>query len=308
MSPMSPEIALPATTERFELGEGPVWDPVRQHLLWVDITRGLVLTGRLDREGHVTVVDSVAVDQTVGAVAVSESGEWIVAGANRLFVRQTSGRIVPGHRLVVEGGRRRLNDGKPDPSGSFVVGTLSYEPGSVSEELIRVDAVSVVQTIDRDLGQANGLAWSVDNKTFYNVDSDRRVVFKRAYDNNARTFGPREVHIEVTEGVPDGLCVDAENCLWVALWGVGKVVRYAADGLKTDSVHVPAPHTSSVAFAGLDREVMIITTARFGLTQEQLAGSPTSGSLFSFVPRVPGHPVSLWNANSSESPYPKDRQ
>ena len=299
MSTVASRVAHFATTERFELGEGPVWDPFRKQLLWIDITRGLVVTGRLESNGHVRVLDEVMIDSTVGAVAVAESGEWIVAGNQQLFTRRPDGQILAGPRLIAEGERRRLNDGKPDPGGSFVVGTLSLDPGSHREELMSLETNGDTRRIDDDLGQANGLAWSVDGQTLYNVDSDRRIVFKREYDSKSRAFGARSVHIEVADGVPDGLCTDAEGCLWVAIWGCGKVVRFSGDGQAIECVRVPAPHTTSVAFAGTSLDLLIITTARFGLTHEQLTEYPRSGSLFAFSPRVPGLALSPWNAESS---------
>ena len=175
-----------ATHERYVLAEGPTWDPVREELLWVDVEAGLVVAGILGADGRITVRETVALGETVGAVAVTETGDWVIAGAERLYVRSPDGGLRPGRRILPPGSGRRLNDGKPDPAGRFVVGTLSLTgDDSVTEELflVRDDGLEL---IDADLTLSNGLAWSADGGTLYSVDTVRRVVNRRPSGSGRR--------------------------------------------------------------------------------------------------------------------------
>lgn len=278
-----------------ELGEGPVWDPIRQELLWLDIRRGTVHVGELDATGRVTQTDSVAFSETVGSLAVAVDGTWIVAGAHGVFPHPGD-RLGDAVALIGDGEARRTNDGKPDPAGRFVVGTLALEGESTSEVLVRIDAAGVT-VIDDDLTLSNGLAWSDDGATMYSVDTLRGLIYARDYDPESGAVGERRTFLEITDGFPDGICLDAEEHIWVAVWGSGQARRYAPTGELVDVIEVPAPHVSSVAFAGSGLDTLIITTATQDLTDEQLEQYPLSGQLFSFAPDVGGLPVPLWNGH-----------
>lgn len=284
-----------------ELGEGPVWDPIRQVVLWVDIRRGLVFAGRLDVQGRIVDVDHVPFPGTVGAVAVAEDGSWIVATAHTLIVHPVAGPMRELARIIPAGGARRTNDGKPDPAGRFLIGTLSLDDDSETEVLTRLEQDGTLTTIDDDLTLSNGLAWSPDGSTLNSVDTLRRVVFARSYDVVTGTTGERRILIEFPDGYPDGMCSDADGFLWIAMWGMGAVRRYRPDGVLDRSIRVPAPHVSSVAFAGPDLDTLIITTATQDLTEEQLAAAPLSGKLFTVRPGVRGLAVPLWSGITDTS-------
>ena len=283
-----------ANAEVHLLAEGPYWDPVRERLLWVDIQRGLVFRGRLDDDGLIEIEERVEFPTTVGSVAVAESGEWIVAAAEEIIVRSPAGSLEFGPRVLPAGSGRRLNDGKPDPAGRFVVGSLSLG-GPSRQVLARVEADGSVTTIDDDLTLSNGLAWSADGGTLYSVDTGTQRIFTRSYDPTTGETGPRSVLVEFAHGHPDGICLDAEEHLWVAVWGLGAVHRYAPDGELVSVTKVPAPHTSSVAFAGPDLATLVVTTATQDLDATQLARSPGSGRIFTIVPGVCGLPQPLWS-------------
>jgi sugar lactone lactonase YvrE len=230
----------------------------------------------------------------VGAVAVAADGSLLVAAQERLVVLLPDGTRRDGPRIVPAGERRRLNDGGADPAGRFVVGTLSLDGPSEREVLVRVAADGRLTGLDDDLTQSNGLAWSADGGTMYSVDTLRRTVFVRDYDAATGTVGERRVHLRVEDGLPDGIALDAADHLWVAVWGAGEVRRYAPDGTLTERLAVPAPHTSSVAFAGDDLRTLVITTAFAELEAEQRRTHPDSGRLFTTRVTVPGLPVPLW--------------
>jgi sugar lactone lactonase YvrE len=286
--------ATPATTERFRLGEGPVWDAARRRLLWVDIEGGAVLEGALDG-GAITVTNRIAFDSMVGAVTVAADGTLLVAAQERLVVVHPDGMREDGPRVVPAGESRRCNDGKTDPAGRFLVGTLSLAGPSEREVLVRLEAGGRLTVLDDDLALSNGLAWSSDGRRMFSVDTQRRTVSVRDYDPGSGAVGPRRVHLRLEDGFPDGIAMDAAGHLWVAIWGGGEVRRFTPDGTMADRVATGAPHTSSVAFAGQDLRTLVITTATSELSDEQLRAHPDSGRLLTVPVDVPGLPVAPWD-------------
>lgn len=258
-----------ATGAGYFLGEGPVWDAGRQRLLWVDIMAGHVHEGRLLGD-RIETVRTLSFEGSVGAVAVAESGDLLVAERETLTRVHPDGRRAPLVRVLPEGAPGRLNDGAVDPSGRFLVGSL----GNGREVLVRFEGGGCA-TIDDDLTLSNGLAWSPAGDRFYSVDTLSRTVYVRDYPD-----GGRSVLFTVDDGHPDGLCVDAGGDLWLAVWGGGRVERRSPEGELLAIVEVDAPHTSSVAFAGPDLDVLVITTATQDLSPAGLARHPLSGRLF----------------------------
>jgi sugar lactone lactonase YvrE len=295
--------ATPATSERFRLGEGPLWDAPRDRLLWVDIEGGAVLEGVLEA-GAVTVTGRVEFGQMVGAVAAAADGTLLVAAQERLVVVRPDGARDDGPRVVPAGERRRLNDGGTDPAGRFLVGTLSLAGPSEREMLVRLEVDGRLTVLDDDLALSNGLAWSVDGRRMFSVDTLRGTVSVRDYDPGSGAVGPRRVHLRLEGGFPDGIAMDAADHLWVAVWGGGEVRRYAPDGALVERVATGAPHTSSVAFAGPDLRVLVVTTATSELTEAQLRAHPDSGRMLTVPVEVPGLPVAPWRgpAGSGEPP------
>lgn len=279
-----------ATGESLFLAEGPTWDPIRGCILWVDIMAGSVYSGRFTFGGGILVEERVPFPDTAGAVAVSRDGEWVVAGAHRLYFRSVDGAITAGPALI-DGQDRRFNDGKPDPAGGFLVGTKG--PTS-SEQLLRVAPDGCVVVLDDDLSLSNGLAWTRDGRLLYTVDTLTRRIHVRDYDPHSGEAGERRVFVELAVGYPDGMTMDAADHLWVAIWGEGCVIRISPDGEVVGRVDVPAPHTSCPVFAGPDLDTLVITTATEGLTAEQLAQFPLSGRLFTVKTGHRGNHPHLW--------------
>jgi sugar lactone lactonase YvrE len=275
------------------LGEGPVWDATRNRVLWLDIRRGLVLTGTLQADGSVDIVDRTEFGQTVGAIGVAQTGEWIVAGAEELLVRRTDGSVTNGPRVLPSSSGRRLNDGKVDPAGRFVVGSLSLDGPSDKEILVRVAGDGSITELDSDLTLANGMAWTANGSRMYSIDTLAQTVYLRSYNPSSGAVGPRQVFLQI-HGFPDGMCLDAKEHLWIAIWGSGEVRRYSPEGELVATIKLPAPHVSSVAFAGPVLETLVITTATQDLSDEQLAEYPDSGRLFTVNAGVLGLPETAW--------------
>lgn len=284
-----------ANDEVFELAEGPLWDPVRSELLWVDIDAGLVLRGRLNEDDAIEIVGRITLPRTVGAVAVAPDGALVLAIGEEVWRRSRGGELRRIARVCDSAGARRLNDGKPDPAGRFVVGTLLRTGRSDAETLVRIEHDGSVTTLDDDLTLSNGLAWSGDGRRLYSADTYARRVHVRDYDAETGETGVRSIHLSFDEGAPDGMCMDADDHLWIAMWGLGQVRRYAPDGSLVARVDLPAPHTTCPAFAGPDLDVLVITTATENLTPEQRRRFPDSGRLFTLRPGVRGQAPRLWS-------------
>ena len=283
------------------LAESPFWDSARHQLLWVDIERGDVFAGTLGTDGLLAIAEQVSLGGRVGAVAAARDGGWIIAADEGLTLRARDGQPRVWMRILDSHGARRLNDGKPDPEGRYLVGTLSLADPSESEQLFVVDRHDSVRVVDHDLTQSNGLAWSPDGRLLYSVDTLRRRIYVRPYDARSTQWGSRELFTEtVGDAYPDGICTDADGHLWVAMWGGGEVRRYSPFGDFVDSIEVPAPHISSVAFAGPLLDTLVITTARHGLSPEQIARYPDSGKIFTCQPGVLGITQSLWHGATGE--------
>ena len=282
--------AMPASAERFLLGEGPVWDAERGRLFWIDIDDGAVLIGRLDGD-RVLVEERLDFAGTVGSVAVAADGRLLVAAERDLVVVNPDGSRSSVTSLIPDTEQRRLNDGKTDPAGRFLVGTCPTAERNQEEWLKRIEHDGAVTTIDNGLGLSNGLAWSCNGTRFYSIDSFRHVVWVRDYDPATGAVGERSAFVHIEDGYPDGMCSDAEDHLWIAVYGRGEVRRFSPDGNLIAVVRVAALQTTSVAFAGPERDVLVITTAGRGLTPEELIKHPDSGRLFTARVGVQGaHP------------------
>jgi len=264
-------IAQPAGAEAYALGEGPVWDPDRDRLLWVDILGGVVHAGRLSPE-RITVTETWKFDDLACAVAVSAAGELLVAERGGVLRVKTDGTRTPVADLRKAGSR--LNDGAVDPQGRFVVGGMALNDARGTQTLVRLDG-DAVTVLDDDLTLSNGLAWSPDGTTLYSIDSIPGVIYARDYPDGTR----REL-FRISDGLPDGLCVDRLGNLWIAIWGRGRIEHRTPGGDLLAVVEVTAPHTTSCAFAGPDLDVLVITTATQDLSPTDLTRYPASGRLF----------------------------
>jgi sugar lactone lactonase YvrE len=294
--------AEPVTEQRYGLGEGPIWDDAQQRILWVDILVGRVLIGELDRD-RVRLLDSHEFEDSVGCVFPTRDGGLLVACGYRFAVVTTDGRKLFGPHVVLDRRASRFNDGACDPTGRCLAGTLSLTKREGHENLYRLDQAGGIEVIAAGLTLSNGLAWSPNGETMYHVDSVPGVVWSLPYDGDSGNVGQRTVLLEINDGIPDGLCVDREGNLWLAIWGGGEVRCYSPAARLLARVPVPAPNTSSVAFIGAARDKLLITTASEGLTEAEITRHPDSGRLFLAEVNSSGVATHAWSGSSDALPW-----
>jgi sugar lactone lactonase YvrE len=285
------EVAVPA---RCELAEGPVWDAARGLLRWVDI-----LPGRVHAFDPATGAHAwFEAGDPVGAVGLTRGGGLVLALVDRFALCDHDGQALrPLGELIVDRSVIRFNDGKPDPWGNFCAGTMAWdEQGGPPCSLYRLSPDGAVTELFGGVGLSNGLDWSDDRRVFYYADSLAGGVDVFATDPDTGALSGRHRFVTVPAGLPDGLTLDAEGCLWLAVWGSGELHRYTPDGRLDTVVTLPATQVTSAAFGGTDLSILYITTARENFTPADLAAQPQAGHIFTCTPGVAGREPYLFGA------------
>jgi sugar lactone lactonase YvrE len=272
---------------RTELGEGPLWDDRRQRLLFVDIMRGHV--HECDpQSGHDRVVEF---PWPVGAVALYESGDWLLAAADGFYRADPStgaASLIAAVEADLPG--NRMNDGYVDARGRFWAGTMGMHRVRSAGTLYRLDADGSVYPMVTPVSTSNGIDWSLDNRTAYYIDTPTGRVDQFDFDLASGTLTNRRplVEIPASDGSPDGLIVDAEGFIWVCLWKGAVVRRYAPDGQLAMVIPTPAAQTTKCAFGGPNLDELFITSAWTGLTDAERSAQPLAGGVFRCRPGVKG--------------------
>lgn len=255
---MQPEVISPY---RAGLGEGPVWRAGSATLLWIDI-RGSALLETAPGTGRTQVTP---LPEAPGAVALTDRGVMLAMGQALVADGAEIARLPPGQP-------GRFNDGKADAAGRFWVGTANAQ-GRADCTLWRYDGAFV--PVLSGVTMSNGLGFSPDGRIFYHVDTGTQRL--DAFDCTADGgLTRRRTLLHLPAGhLPDGLCVDAEGRVWLALWGGGCVLCVTPDGQIDRQIHLPVPLVTSCAFGGTDLRTLFITTA-----QGDRAPGPLEGALF----------------------------
>lgn len=265
-------------------GEGIQWNPRDGRIWWTDIN-GQLMCWHDPKAG---VSGSHDLPQRLCAFAPQARGGWIMAFAGG--VELWSADLHPEQTLFAfepDNEATRLNDGRTDRQGRFVVGGMNEGTGAADSTVIRVNADLSVETLITGVACANSTCFSPDGRTMYFADTpDRRIC---AYPYGDVLGAPREL-IDMTDetGLPDGSCVDAEGGVWNAEWDGGQVIRIAPDGRITHRITLPVPKPTCCAFGGSDFATLYITTSRLGMTEAEIAKAPLSGGLFAATPGVRG--------------------
>ena len=266
------------------LGEGPAWDEKTQTLYWVDILGKRIYAG-----GEVLT----ELDDYIGCLAPTKNGHLIV-GKRASFVDfdpATSQQTV----LVTlpESATNRMNDGKCDPTGRLIAGTMDMNETDPTGSVYSYDGKSN-RVLFRDVTISNGMAWSPEHKTFYYIDTPTCEV--RAYDYDVKTgeIANRRKAFDVPKslGWADGMTSDTEGNLWIAMWGGAQVTRWNPNtGQLLEQIPIPALQSSCPVFGGKNRNELYVTSARKGMSESDLNKYPLSGGLFKVETKYEGMPT-----------------
>jgi sugar lactone lactonase YvrE len=199
-------------------------------------------------------------------------------------------------RIGADDSSLRMNDGKCDVYGRFWAGTMPYDDRSGVAGLYRLDGDRTLKQMLTGVSLSNGLGWSPDNRFMYYVDTPMRRVDVFDFEKASGELSNRRVLFEVpaNRGLPDGLSVDTDGYIWLALWGGGAILRCTPDGQVDREIRLPVTHVTSCSFGGSNLDELYVTSASVELSQAELASQPYAGAIFVCRPGVNGMPGSTW--------------
>lgn len=269
------------------LGEGPAWDGAR--LLWVDVFAGLVHAA--DESG--TRKHTWRVGRHVSAALPGCGDEVLLVAREGFALLSGDGSVTPVLDVLGDVSDLRFNDAKCDPVGRALAGTMAYDSRPGAGSLYRLDNGPVATVMLPDRTVSNGMAWSPDGDRIYYIDTlDHRIAVFAYYPLSRAPLGKvlSVIDVPFIDGNPDGMCVDDEGALWVALWDGSSVRRYTPDGRLDTVVDLPVKRPTSCCFGGASGDTLFITSAYRGLATP----SALDGCLFAVRPGVTGRPATPW--------------
>lgn len=287
------------------VGEGPAWDARSQTLHWVDILTGAAHSTTLDGR-----TDSFTVDGHLGAVLpTADPDQLLLMMRDGFRLRGADGALRELALPLADDPDVRFNDGKVDPRGRAFGDTMAYDwqHGDPRGALYRLDAepdaltaeapIASVATIATSARLGNGIGWSPDGSLMYFTDSGAQTIYVYDYDLDTGTAHDPRVFLEIdpSDGLPDGLCVDDDGCVWITLHGAGEVRRHTPDGIVDRSVALPATQVTSLCFVGPRLDTLAVTSARYLLGPDALAAQPLAGSVFLFDAATTGPAATPWS-------------
>lgn len=266
------------------VGEGPVWDERTGRLCWVDLVAGVLFEEELATPRH----RRWALDTLLGAAVPRRSQRGFAVAVAEGFGFAVDGELTVADAALPEP-YRRMNDAACDSRGRLWAGSthLTFTPAGGA--LHRWDGTSPSTVMAAGFTLPNGLGWSPDDTTMYLVDSVRHILLSASYSSEEGTVDDFTPLCTIDEGLPDGLAVDVDGCIWVAVWGGAAVHRYSPAGELIGRVPLPVAKPSSCAF-GPDG-TLYITSASTDLDDVELTRQPLAGSVFALASGTHGVPV-----------------
>ncbi|WP_369250394.1 SMP-30/gluconolactonase/LRE family protein [Streptomyces sp. R41] len=277
--------------DRLELGEGIRW--TESGIVLVDILAGRLLTAPDDPGAPLK--ELAQLPEPLGAVApvADRPGTWIAAAGTGICLLAPDGSTTWLARPEAAAALpMRMNDATADPSGRFWAGSMAYGADEGAGALYRVDHDGTVVRVLDGITVPNGPAFTADGRTMYLADSARGIIRRYSVDPVTARLGAPEAFVTVDEGSPDGMVVDVEGAVWVAVWGTGEVRRYLPDGRLDRTLKLPASQPAGVC---LEHDILHVTTARVGLS----APGVHDGALFAVPVDVPGTPAPAYRLDTA---------
>jgi sugar lactone lactonase YvrE len=273
---------------RSKHGEGPAWDARSGVLLWVDMMGDRLHHTRPDGTDVVT-----AYEQPVCVAVPRDGGGLALALGDGLWLQDRDGdltQVLAIPQPEPPAGPIRMNDGKCDPAGRLWAGSMAWDARADAGALYRLDPDGTAQEILRDVTISNGLAWTPDGTTMYFIDTPTQRVDAFDADPATGAIANRRsiVEVPVSAGMPDGMTIDDEGGLWVAMWNGWAVHRYTPEGRLDTIVELPCAQVTSCAFGGPGLDELYITSSPLGLSAADAAAQPLAGGLFRYRPGVTG--------------------
>ncbi len=272
------------------LGEGPCWDQDKQQLYWVDILQKQIHIYRPDTDTSRTI----QLDRKIGTLSPRTQGGLIIAldnGIATLDLETEEVTYLADPETHLPG--NRFNDGKCDPKGRFLAGTMDDNEGKTTGALYLMEPNHQLRQLFDEVGVSNGIGWSPNYDTMYYIDSPTREVVAFDYDLESGQLSNRRVIITISEGegFPDGMTTDTEGMLWVALWEGESVTRWdPKTGKLLQRIPIPAQNVTACTFGGPELKDLYITTARINTGEDILEKYPNAGGLFRIKTDVVGMP------------------
>jgi sugar lactone lactonase YvrE len=291
-----PVTAEPVGDVAAVLGEGPYWRPEDEALLWVDVVRGHLHMTR------VQVGETITIElHTVSAAFPAVGGGFVTAGGHRLLLRATRPGEGWAGRIIAEAPARdgvRFNDASVDPAGRVWVGSMDIKEKEPLGTLYRLDSGGTLTPVVKGATVSNGIGWSPDGTRMYYNDSPLRRIDMFDYDQATGEAyqGRMFADLSGAEGFPDGLTVDADGYVWVAMFAGGALRRFTPAGHQDAVIPLPVSQPTSCAFGGPGMADLFVTTAYRDLSEAQRAAEPLAGRLLRLRPGPVGLPSSATQA------------
>lgn len=271
-------------------GEGPFWDAPSSRLLSMDVLAGEIVS--LDSSGNVTRFQGPSPVVTV--IRRRTAGGFVIATERGVFGADECLSSYEPIATITDDPNVRTNDGGCDPAGGFVIGTMAYEERQGAGAVYRLTPNHEIVELLSPVSISNGVQWSADGTRAYYIDTPTRRVDVFGVDADAGVWSGRRPHLHLDDapGYPDGMAIDEDDGLWIALWGGGAVIHYDAAGQLVETIGVPGvSQVSSCAFGGKDRDLLFITTSRQGLADHE---EPSAGGIFTVQTQVQGAVVAAF--------------
>ncbi len=263
---------------RNQLGEGILWHEGEERLYWTDIQERLLYRWDPETPG----AETFPMPERLCSLAFRKDGGLLLALERGIALYDpASGKLEPLVSVRTSGDPVRLNDGRCDRQGRFLVGEFDRE-GKSRGKAYRIDPEGSCTELFGGLSSANSTCFSPRGDRLYYSCAEQRQIWSFDYDRERGIPSKRQLFHDFSDqpGLPDGSVTDSQGFLWNAQWGGGRIVRFSPDGLVDQVVELPVKNVTSLCFGGKDLKTLFITTAREGLGSRELSGAPHSGSLF----------------------------